>query len=94
MDTIKKLASIFFLGLISIFSLQAQDYKTMQDAFEKSYLYEYSGDYSKAIDGFRSIAFFKRLPSITNKRESSIVSTVETARGFSSGLKTSISPKY
>lgn len=55
MDTIKKLASLFFLGLIFMFSLQAQDYKTIQDAFEKSYLYEYSGDYSKATDGLKAV---------------------------------------
>ena len=55
MDTLKKLFSTIFLGFIMIFSLQAQDYKTIQDAFEKSYLYEYSGDYTKAIDGLKSV---------------------------------------
>lgn len=55
MDILKKLLSTIFLGLILLFSLQAQDYKTIQDAFEKSYLYEYSGDYTKAIDGLKAV---------------------------------------
>ncbi len=55
MDILKKITSITFVGLILISSLKAQDYKTIQDAFEKSYLYEYSGDYSKAIDGLKGV---------------------------------------
>lgn len=44
-----------FISLAIVTSGQAQDYKTIQDAFEKSYLYEYSGDYSKAIDGLKNV---------------------------------------
>lgn len=55
MDTIKNLLFSAFMGLILISSVHAQDYKTVQDAFEKSYLYEYSGDYSKAIDGLKEV---------------------------------------
>ena len=57
MDTLKKLLFIAFIGLALITSGQAQDYKTIQDAFEKSYLYEYSGDYSNAIDGLKTCLF-------------------------------------
>jgi tetratricopeptide (TPR) repeat protein len=40
-----------------LFALSAgsQEYKTIQDAFEKSYLYEYSGDYSKAVDALKGV---------------------------------------
>jgi tetratricopeptide (TPR) repeat protein len=55
MDTIKNLLFSAFIGLILISSVQAQDYKAVQDAFEKSYLYEYSGDYSKAIDRLKEV---------------------------------------
>jgi len=55
MDTIKNLLFTAFIGLAIISSSQAQNYKTIQDAFEKSYLYEYSGDYSKAIDGLKEV---------------------------------------
>jgi len=55
MDILKKLGFIAFLGLAIINTGQSQDYKTIQDAFEKSYLYEYSGDYSKAIDGLKTV---------------------------------------
>ena len=55
MDTLKNLiiAGIFGFSIISF--TQAQDYKVVQDAFEKSYLYEYSGDYSNAIDGLKTV---------------------------------------
>ena len=55
METLKKLLLVIITGLIITASGQAQDYKAIQDAFEKSYLYEYSGDYSKAIDGLKNV---------------------------------------
>ena len=55
MDNLKNLIFAAFTGLILISSIQAQDYKVVQDAFEKSYLYEYTGDYSKAIDGLKAV---------------------------------------
>lgn len=55
MDTLKNLLFSAFIGLVLMSSVQAQDYKAVQDAFEKSYLYEYSGDYSKAIDRLKEV---------------------------------------
>ena len=55
MDTLKNLIFAAFIGLIFMSSIQAQDYKVVQDAFEKSYLYEYTGDYSKAIDRLKAV---------------------------------------
>jgi tetratricopeptide (TPR) repeat protein len=50
METLKKLSLLVILGFgLSTFSF-SQDYKAIQLAFEKSYLYEYSGEYQKAID--------------------------------------------
>lgn len=55
MDILKKVLFVIIIGFTFISFTQAQDYKLIQDAFEKSYLYEYSGDYSKAIDGLKSV---------------------------------------
>jgi len=55
MDTLKNLLFVVILGFTLNSFTQAQDYKVVQDAFEKSYLYEYSGNYSKAIDGLKSV---------------------------------------
>ena len=55
METLRKLFLLTLTGLIITVTSQAQDYKTIQDAFEKSYLYEYSGDYSKAIDALKNV---------------------------------------
>lgn len=55
MDALKKLLLTVILSLALLSSILAQDYKTIQDAFEKSYLYEYSGDYSKAIEGLKTV---------------------------------------
>jgi len=55
MDTLKNLIFSTFISLVFITNGHAQDYKTIQDAFEKSYLYEYSGDYSNAIDGLKNV---------------------------------------
>lgn len=55
MNTLKYLLFSAFIGLVLMSAVHAQDYKLIQDAFEKSYLYEYSGDYSKAIDGLKEV---------------------------------------
>lgn len=55
MDNLRKLFFTFILSLAVFLSIHAQDYKSIQDVFEKSYLYEYSGDYSKAIDGLKTV---------------------------------------
>jgi tetratricopeptide (TPR) repeat protein len=50
METLKKLSLLVILGFgVSTYSF-SQDYKAIQLAFEKSYFYEYSGEYQKAID--------------------------------------------
>ncbi|MBN2175022.1 MAG: tetratricopeptide repeat protein [Bacteroidales bacterium] len=55
MEILKRIFAIGFFGILLSFASQSQDYKTIQDAFEKSYLYDYSGDYSKAIDAMKSV---------------------------------------
>lgn len=55
MDILKNLLFTVIIGLALISSIHSQDYKSVQDAFEKSYLYEYSGDYSKAIDRLKEV---------------------------------------
>jgi tetratricopeptide (TPR) repeat protein len=55
MDVIKKTLSSAIIGLLVLSSIHAQDYKATQDTFEKSYIYEYNGEYSKAIDGLKAI---------------------------------------
>ena len=55
MNTLKNLLFSAFIGLVMMSAVHAQDYKLIQDGFEKSYLYEYSGDYSKAIDGLKEV---------------------------------------
>ncbi len=55
METLKR---IIFLSLSVIFFVsfaRSQDIKAIQDAFEKSYLYEYSGDYTKAVDALKNV---------------------------------------
>jgi len=42
---------VFFTGN----GLKAQDYKSLQDAFENSYAYENSSNYTKAIDALRKV---------------------------------------
>ncbi len=55
METLRK--SLFIVIALTTLSFTAfsQDYKAIQNAFEKSYLYEYSGDYSKAIDQLKEV---------------------------------------
>lgn len=50
METLKKFVVIAFFCAGAFSQLIAQDYKAIQTAFEKSYFYEYSGEYQKAID--------------------------------------------
>ncbi len=44
---------IFCCGTLA--QMSAQDYKAIQLAFEKSYFYEYSGEYQKAIDLLKGV---------------------------------------
>lgn len=55
METLRK--SLFIVIAFITLSLSAfsQDYTAIQNAFEKSYLYEYSGDYTKAIDQLKEV---------------------------------------
>ena len=55
MEILKRIFAISIFGIILSFASHSQDYQTIQDAFEKSYLYEYSGDYSKAIDALKGV---------------------------------------
>lgn len=55
METLKKLSLLVILGFgVSTYSF-SQDYKAIQLAFEKSYFYEYSGEYQKAIDLLKGV---------------------------------------
>jgi len=55
METLKR----SFVLIVILTGIQAtsisQDYKTIQAAFEKSYFYEYSGEYQKAIDQLKAV---------------------------------------
>jgi tetratricopeptide (TPR) repeat protein len=55
MEFLKQLSAIVLLSLLFNLNAGSQEYKTIQDAFEKSYLYEYSGDYSKAVDALKTV---------------------------------------
>jgi tetratricopeptide (TPR) repeat protein len=50
METLKKLIGVILFGICSLNMSFSQDYKSIQEAFEKSYFLEYSGEYQKAID--------------------------------------------
>ncbi|MCD4745744.1 MAG: tetratricopeptide repeat protein [Bacteroidales bacterium] len=59
METLKnsiiKIYLLSFLVLVMPNKIFAQDYQKIQDAFEKSYSYEYTGEYSRAIDVLRNV---------------------------------------
>ncbi len=55
METLKRLLGLTLSVVIFISFARAQDTKAIQDAFEKSYLYEYSGDYTKAVDALKNV---------------------------------------
>lgn len=55
METLRRFILIIGTGLIITIGSQAQDYKAKQDAFEKSYINEYSGNYSDAIDDLKNV---------------------------------------
>ncbi len=55
METLKKsiLLTLIVMTLSSV--TFSQDYKALQSAFEKSYFYEYSGEYQKSIDLLKGV---------------------------------------
>ena len=55
METLKKSIRLTFIGIVLVSISFGQDYKAIQTAFEKSYFYEYSGEYQKAIDLLKGI---------------------------------------
>ena len=55
METLKKLFLLTILGIGLSAQSFSQDYKPIQEAFEKSYFLEYSGEYQKAIDLLKSV---------------------------------------
>jgi len=55
METLRKLSLFIFIGLFVIVNVKAQDTKAIQDAFQQSYISEYSGDYSNAIDQLKKV---------------------------------------
>jgi len=59
MDTLKKTACIAVIICIFTTSVWAQDYKAITDAFSSSYVHEYTGDYTKAIDALKKVNFDK-----------------------------------
>ncbi len=50
MDTLKSILVLFFAFCLFTVNAFAQNEKALQDAFSSSYTYEYSGDYTKAIE--------------------------------------------
>jgi len=54
-NTMKTKSLTIVLLLATAFALQAQDFETRKNAFAKSYEYETSGDYEKAIQSMKSI---------------------------------------
>ncbi|OQA00329.1 MAG: Tetratricopeptide repeat protein [Bacteroidetes bacterium ADurb.Bin408] len=55
MDTLKKTGLIAILFFFLVLSASAQNDKVLQDAFSASYGFEYSGDYTKAIDALKKV---------------------------------------
>jgi len=55
METLKKLFLLTILGIGLSAQSFSQDYKPIQEVFEKSYFLEYSGEYQKAIDLLKSV---------------------------------------
>lgn len=55
METLRKLIVVIFFGICTVNMLFSQDYKSIQEAFEKSYFLEYSGEYQKAIDLLKGV---------------------------------------
>jgi tetratricopeptide (TPR) repeat protein len=55
METLKKLMVVILFGIGSANISFSQDYKSIQEAFEKSYFLEYSGEYQKAIDLLKGV---------------------------------------
>ena len=55
MEFLKRLFIVTLIGVFDSVLSIAQDNSAILGAFEKSYLYEYSGDYSKAIDALKNV---------------------------------------
>lgn len=55
METLKKLMAVILCGICFVNMSFSQDYKSIQEAFENSYLMEYSGEYQKAIDLLKGV---------------------------------------
>lgn len=55
METIKKLFLLTSMLTVLVIGTQSQDYPSIRNAFEKSYGFEYTGDYSSAVDALRKV---------------------------------------
>ncbi len=55
MEALKRSVIIIFAFIALSLTGFSQDYESIQSAFEKSYSYEYSGEYSKAIDELKEV---------------------------------------
>ena len=56
METLRRLFMLIFAGVVfSTISVAQDNYSAIQDAFARSYEYEYSGEYSKAIDALKNV---------------------------------------
>ena len=55
METLRKLLFFILAGLFITISAKAQDTVAIQEAFEQSYISEYIGEYSKAIDVLKGV---------------------------------------
>ncbi len=55
MEALKRSIIIIFAFIALSLTGFSQDYESIQSAFEKSYSYEYSGEYSKAIDELKEV---------------------------------------
>jgi len=55
METLRKFLLLFLVGILVTMNVNAQDTQAIQEAFEQSYLSEYYGEYSKAIDALKGV---------------------------------------
>ncbi|MDP4267352.1 MAG: tetratricopeptide repeat protein [Bacteroidota bacterium] len=64
METIRKISIILFFACTVVSNSYSQDWKKLQDAFNKSYTHEYKAEYSKAIDDIKAIYDEKSYPVV------------------------------